>query len=144
MALIGKLPRFIPSANKLAINRTGFMDPHRNPFSPGAGSPPPELAGRDELLTQARTTLVRTKAGKFEQSLMLVGLRGVGKTVLLNRVRDLAVADGYGVAMIEATESRTLPLLLTPAFRQILFRLDTLANVSNKVKRALRVLTKTR
>lgn len=93
------------------------MDPHRNPFSPGAGSPPPELAGRDELLTQARTTLVRTKAGKFEQSLMLVGLRGVGKTVLLNRVRDL---------------------------RQILFRLDTLANVSNKVKRALRVLTKTR
>jgi Cdc6-like AAA superfamily ATPase len=85
------------------------MDPHRNPFSPGAGSPPPELAGRDELLTQARTTLVRTKAGKFEQSLMLVGLRGVGKTVLLNRVRDLAVADGYGVAMIEATESRSLP-----------------------------------
>lgn len=75
---------------------------------------------------------------------MLVGLRGVGKTVLLNRVRDLAVADGYGVAMIEATESRTLPQLLTPAFRQILFRLDTLANVSNKVKRALRVLTKTR
>jgi len=116
------------------------MDPHRNPFSPGAGSPPPELAGRDELLTQAGITLSRTKAGKFEQSLMLVGLRGVGKTVLLNRVQDMAAAVGYGVAMIESTESRSLPELLVPAFRQILFRLDTAASVSEKVKKGLRVL----
>ena len=59
------------------------MDPLNNPFSPGAGSPPPELAGRDELLNQARVTLARTKSGRFEQSLMIVGLRGVGKTVLV-------------------------------------------------------------
>lgn len=116
------------------------MDPHRNPFSPGAGSPPPELAGRDELLAQAGITLARTKAARFEQSLMLVGLRGVGKTVLLNRIQEMATADGYGVAMVEATEGRALPELLVPAFRQILFRLDALANVSNKVKRGLRVL----
>ena len=71
---------------------------------------------------------------------MLVGLRGVGKTVLLNRIQDIALANGYGVAMIEATEGRSLPELLVPAFRQILFRLDALANVSDKVKRGLRVL----
>ncbi len=65
---------------------------------------------------------------------MLVGLRGVGKTVLLNRIQEMAAADGYGVAMIEATESRSLPELLVPAFRRILFRLDAAANVINKVK----------
>ncbi len=71
---------------------------------------------------------------------MLVGLRGVGKTVLLNRIQEMAIADSFGVAMVEATEARTLPELLVPAFRQILFRLDALANVSDKVKRGLRVL----
>ena len=116
------------------------MDPLLNPFSPGAGSPPPELAGRDDLLMQARVTLGRIKAGRYEQSLMLVGLRGVGKTVLLNRVRELATEAGYGVAMIEATESRSLPELLLPALRQILYRLDGMAGVSDKVKRSLRVL----
>jgi hypothetical protein len=116
------------------------MDPVRNPFSPGAGSPPPELAGRDELLNQARITLGRVKAGRHEPSLMLVGLRGVGKTVLLNRIRELAEREHYGVLMIEATESRSLPELLLPALRQILFQLDAMANVSEKVKRGLRVL----
>jgi type II secretory pathway predicted ATPase ExeA len=116
------------------------MDPLNNPFSPGAGSPPPELAGRDELLEQARITLGRIKAGRYEPSLMLVGLRGVGKTVLLNRIRELAEKEHYGVLMIEATESRSLPELLLPALRQILFQLDAMANVSEKVKRGLRVL----
>lgn len=116
------------------------MDPLRNPFSPGAGSPPPELAGRDDLLEQARITLGRVKAGRYEPSLMLVGLRGVGKTVLLNRIRELAEKEHYGVLMIEATESRSLPELLLPALRQILFQLDSMANVSEKVKRGLRVL----
>ena len=116
------------------------MDPLLNPFSPGAGNPPPELAGRDDLLEQARITLSRVKAGRYEQSLMLVGLRGVGKTVLLNRIRELAEADAYGVVMIEATESRSLPELLVPALRQILFQFDAMAGVSSKVKRGLRVL----
>jgi hypothetical protein len=116
------------------------MDALQNPFSPGAGSPPPELAGRDDLLRQAEVTLGRIKIGRYEQSLLLVGLRGVGKTVLLNRVRDLAEGQGYGVAMIEITENRSLPELLVPALRQILFRLDSMAGVSDKVKRGLRVL----
>jgi hypothetical protein len=116
------------------------MDPLINPFSPGAGSPPPELAGRDDILEQARITLGRIKAGRYEPSLMLVGLRGVGKTVLLNRIRELAEREQYGVTMIEATESRSLPELLLPALRQILFQLDAMANVSEKAKRGLRVL----
>ena len=116
------------------------MDPLRNPFSPGAGNPPPELAGRDELLEQARVMLGRTKGGRYEQSLMLVGLRGVGKTVLLNRIRALAEEQGYGTAMVEATESRTLPELLIPALRQILIKLDMMENLSTKVKMGLRVL----
>lgn len=116
------------------------MDPLRNPFSPGAGNPPPELAGRDELLEQARIMLGRIKSGRYEQSLMLVGLRGVGKTVLLNRIRELAEAQDYGVVTIEATESRTLPELLIPGLRQVLIKLDTMENVSTKVKRGLRVL----
>lgn len=116
------------------------MDPLLNPFSPGAGSPPPELTGRDDLLEQARVILGRVKAGRFEQNVMLVGLRGVGKTVLLNRVRELAEEQRYGTVMIEAAEGRSLPELLVPPLRQILFRFDAMAGVSSKVKRGLRVL----
>ena len=60
------------------------MDPIQNPFSPGTGSPPPELVGRDPALTEARILLGRVAAGRPEKSLLLTGLRGVGKTVLLN------------------------------------------------------------
>ena len=116
------------------------MEPLLNPFSPGAGSPPPELAGRADMLIQARLTLGRIKAGRYEQSLMLVGLRGVGKTVLLNRIREIAEDTGYGVVMIEATENRSLPELLLPALRRILYQLDAMAGVSDKVKRSLKVL----
>ncbi len=111
-----------------------------NPFSPGAGSPPPELAGRDVLLEDARVALERIRAGRYEQSMMLVGLRGVGKTVLLNRIREMAAGIGYSIDMIEATESRSLPALILPSLRQVLFGLDTMADVSDKVKRGLRVL----
>lgn len=116
------------------------MDPLNNPFSPGAGNPPPELAGRDELIASARLMLRRVQVGRYEQSLMLVGLRGVGKTVLLNKIRELAEALDYATVTIESTESRTLPELLVPPLRQVLFRLDAMAGVSNKVKRGLRVL----
>lgn len=116
------------------------MDPFQNPFSPGAGSPPPALAGRDDLLREASITLGRIRAGRYERSLMLVGLRGVGKTVLLNRIRDMAADNGYGIVMIEATENRSLPALLLPPLRQVLFGFDAMADVSDKVKRGLRVL----
>lgn len=116
------------------------MDPHSNPFSPGAGNQPPELAGRGELQRQVEILLARVKAGRSEQSMLMVGLRGVGKTVLLNRVREMAVTQGYQALLIEAHENKPLPMLLIPALRQILFALDRMQNVSQKVKRGLRVL----
>jgi hypothetical protein len=116
------------------------MDTLQNPFSPGAGSPPPELAGRGPLLEQARITLGRVKAGRPERSFLLVGLRGVGKTVLLNRIRELAEGQGYHAALIEAHEGKSLAELLLPALRQILTSLDRMEQISQKAKRALRVL----
>ena len=71
------------------------MNPLTNPFSPGAGNQPPELAGRSELLFKVQLLLARIKAGRSEQSIFMVGLRGVGKTVLLNRVREMAEVQGY-------------------------------------------------
>lgn len=116
------------------------MDPMRNPFSPGAGSPPPELAGRGPLLEQARLTLGRVKAGRPERSFLLVGLRGVGKTVLLNKVRELAADLGYRAVLIESHEGKPLAALLLPALRQLFISLDRMALVSQKAKRGLRVL----
>ncbi len=71
------------------------MDSIKNPFSPGAGSPPPELVGRDPILEQARVLLGRIKAGRSEKSTLLTGLRGVGKTVLLNEIERMAKALNY-------------------------------------------------
>ena len=116
------------------------MNPLTNPFSPGAGTQPPELAGRSELLHKVEVLLARVKAGRSEQSLFMVGLRGVGKTVLLNRVREMAQLQGYQALLIEAHESKPLPLLLLPPLRQTLFALDRMQNVSQQVKRGLRVL----
>jgi Cdc6-like AAA superfamily ATPase len=64
------------------------MDPIKNPFSPGAGSPPPELVGRNPVLAQARILLGRVRLGRAEKSMLLTGLRGVGKTVLLNEIEQ--------------------------------------------------------
>jgi hypothetical protein len=116
------------------------MDPMLNPFSPGAGSPPPELAGRGPLLEQARVTLGRVKAGRPERSFLLVGLRGVGKTVLLNKVRELASGFDCRAVLIEAHEGKPLATLLLPALRQVLISLDRMAQISQKAKRGLRVL----
>lgn len=116
------------------------MDPLRNPFSPGAGSPPPELAGRQHLLDQARLTLARIKAGRSAKSFFLIGLRGVGKTVLLNRIQTLAEEAGYQSVLVEAHERKPLAALLAPSLRQILFVLDRMASLSAKAKRGLRVL----
>src|SRR6266498_4664367 len=116
------------------------MDPLKNPFSPGAGSPPPELAGRKSLLDRAKIVLGRLKIGKSEKSLLLVGLRGVGKTVLLNEIKKLADSDSYKTVFIEAHENKSLAALLLPPLREILYQLDRMKNVSQKVKRGFRVL----
>lgn len=116
------------------------MDALTNPYSPGAGTPPPELAGRDAVLESARVALGRIRLGRPSKSLILVGLRGVGKTVLLNRIRELAENDGYKAVLVEAHENKSLPSLLLPELRQILYSLDSMASLSDKTKRALRVL----
>lgn len=111
-----------------------------NPFSPGAGSPPPELAGRSEILEKAMVALARIKAGRSEKSFLLVGLRGVGKTVLLHKISEVAEQSGYKPLMIEAREDKSLSELLIPYLRQLLFSLDIGKSVSEKVKRATRIL----
>ncbi|HTR17151.1 MAG TPA: ATP-binding protein [Acetobacteraceae bacterium] len=117
------------------------MDPVRNPYVPGAGAPPPELTGREGLLEQARVTLERVRRGKPAKSFIAVGLRGVGKTVLLNRVRRVAETAEYRVSMIEAHEQKRLPELLVPHLRRQLLELDRLGALNEHVKRALRVLS---
>ena len=81
------------------------MDPIKNPFSPGAGSPPPELVGREVDLEQARILLGRVKLKRSEKSMLLTGLRGAGKTVLLKQITQLAKANGYKTIFIEAHEN---------------------------------------
>lgn len=118
------------------------MNRAKNPFSPGAGSPPPELAGRSGILNDVMVALERVKNGRAEKSTILVGLRGVGKTVLLGEIQNLAEMQGYRVAFIEAHESRqkkSLPELLIPHLRRILFGLDRGEAVSEKARKALRV-----
>jgi hypothetical protein len=116
------------------------MDKIRNPFSPGAGSPPPELAGRDNILEQARVLLGRVFAKRPEKSLLLTGLRGVGKTVLLNEIERMALKEGYRTLLAEAHESKPLAVLLAPQLRRLLFELDRLAGAGNKARRGLAVL----
>ena len=116
------------------------MDPISNPFSPGAGSPPPELAGRDALLEQARILFGRVRRKKPEKSLLMMGLRGVGKTVLLNEMKRMAEHDAYRTIFVEASENKLLAVLLVPQLRTLLFELDRMAGTGNKVRRGLAVL----
>jgi len=116
------------------------MCPIKNPFSPGTGAPPPELLGRDPLLEQARILLGRVKQRRPEKSLLLTGLRGVGKTVLLNEVERMAKAAGYQTILLEAHEQKPLGELIFPALRRLLYELDRLAGAGDKVKRGLAVL----
>lgn len=114
------------------------MDPIQNPFSPGAGSPPPELSGRQGILDKARIALERLRKGKSEKSFFLVGLRGVGKTVLLNEISKIADKNDYYSIFIEAHENKNLVSLLTPYLRQILFDLKR-GSFSKKVNKGFRI-----
>jgi hypothetical protein len=116
------------------------MDAIKNPFSPGAGSPPPELVGREGILEQARILLGRIQARRPEKSILLTGLRGVGKTVLLNEIDRLAIETGYRTVAVEAHEHKSLAALLVPPLRKLLFELDRVAGAGNKAKRGLAVL----
>ncbi len=91
------------------------MDPIRNPYAPGAGQRPPELAGRDRELQQFEVTLERVAAGRPERSMVLSGLRGVGKTVLLNALRGQAVRRAWGTGKIEARPDQSIRIPVAQA-----------------------------
>jgi hypothetical protein len=116
------------------------MDPLRNPFSPGAGAPPPEPAGRDEILDAARIALHRIRAGRAEKSQMILGLRDVGKTAPLNRIEEMAEEIGYQVVMLEAPEGHCLAEYLAPALKSTLQRLDRVEIAKEIVSRAVGAL----
>ena len=116
------------------------MDRVRNPFAPGAGNQPPELAGRQSILDRADYTLARAELGRHAKSFMLIGLRGVGKTVLLNRILSMAQDRKFRAVLVEAHEDKALPDLLLPPLRKILLGLDQIGKLNETVKRGLRVL----
>jgi len=116
------------------------MDEVRNPFAPGAGSRPPELAGRQAILRDAEIAIQRALLGKPSRSQMLLGLRGVGKTVLLNKIEMMADAAGHLTSSIEAPEGKALSELLVPKINQTLRKLSTSQNAKAKAHQALRAL----
>ena len=116
------------------------MDPIKNPFSPGAGSPPPELVGRDAILEQSRILLGRVLQKRSEKSILLTGLRGVGKTVLLNEMNKSALSAGYRTVFVEALEDKPLAVLLVPHLRRLFYDLDRIAGTGDKVRKGLSVL----
>lgn len=116
------------------------MDPIQNPFSPGAGTQPPELAGRDELREIVRIALERVRIGRPTKSVLMVGLRGVGKTVLLDKIREQAESVGIQTLRVEAPESKSLPAILAPQLRQALLRLSRNEKAKELAQRALKGL----
>jgi hypothetical protein len=116
------------------------MDPVRNPYAPGAGSPPPELAGRQDILDQAGIAISRTAQGRNTRSMILVGLRGVGKTVLLNRIEQMATDADFHALFIEAREGKSLPELLVPGLRTALYRMSAIEGAKDKARKGLRAL----
>lgn len=116
------------------------MDTIRNPYAPGAGTPPPELAGRDDLIEDVRIRLARIRAGRPAKSVLLIGLRGVGKTVLLEKLRQDAEETGVRTLRVEAPEGRSLPAILAPELRKALLGLSRVAKAKDHARRALRAL----
>lgn len=116
------------------------MDPYRNPFAPGAGSRPPELAGRDGVLEHARVSCGRAINGRSARSMMLLGLRGTGKTVLLNEVGKIAEQAGLLVSKVESPEEESLARLLYPEMRKVMRSLSTVEAAKQIANRGLKGL----
>ena len=116
------------------------MRPEDNPYTPGAGTPPAELAGRDEVLDQAGNAIKRAANNKLAKSLMLLGLRGVGKTVLLNRIEEIAEDEGCETAIFEASPDRSLAEMLTPQLHRLLLKLNRREAAGANLKKAFEAL----
>jgi AAA ATPase domain len=116
------------------------MDATQNPFAPGAGTQPPELSGRQEIVEGSTVALGRVLLGKSARSQMLLGLRGVGKTVLLNKIAQIAEEKDYSTILLEAPEERSLAEMLVPPLRSQLFRLSRVEKHRDIARRGLAVL----
>ncbi|MBA3799439.1 MAG: ATP-binding protein [Actinomycetota bacterium] len=116
------------------------MDPVRNPYAPGAGQRPPELAGRDGEIAAFDVLLERVSARRPERSLMLTGLRGVGKTVLLNQLRSAAIARGFGTGKWEARPDQDIRRPLTGALHLAVRELAPQHRAPDRVEQVLGVL----
>jgi hypothetical protein len=116
------------------------MDPVRNPFAPGAGQRPPELAGRGKELTAFDVLLERVARGRPERSLVLTGLRGVGKTVLLGELRSAALRRGWGAGKVEARPDAELRRPLSAALHRAIRDLAMRHRAPDRVESVLGVL----
>jgi hypothetical protein len=116
------------------------MDPVRNPFAASGGNQPAELAGRHDIIERARIVLSRLEQGRNAKSFMMVGLRGVGKTVLLNKFLQMAEERRLRAHLIEVPEGKALAELLVPPLRRILMELDRMGAASDKVRLATRIV----
>jgi hypothetical protein len=116
------------------------MKATHNPYNPGAGVPPPELAGRDALIEQARVAITRAKSGRAAKSAIMLGLRGVGKTVLLNHFEALADEQSCQTAFLEIDPDKPLAHQLAPQLQHILHRLDRVKKAGNDLQKAFAAL----
>src|SRR6185437_4656062 len=116
------------------------MDPVRNPYNPGAGTRPPALVGRDAEIEAMDVAVQRLLRGNNSQSQLLTGLRGTGKTVLLNEFEDLADGRGYFHEYIEVNEDGTLAPAIAAALRRVLLAMEAKRRIGEAVRRALGVL----
>lgn len=119
---------------------TSVVDQVRNPFNPGAGSQPPLLVGRDAQIEAMTVAIQRLAIGRFERSIMLKGLRGVGKTVLLNEFGRIAKQQGWIHAHLEATEDIRIATATASLTRRVLLELNARARAKDRAARALGVL----
>ncbi|GLY48389.1 ATP-binding protein [Lentzea sp. NBRC 102530] len=116
------------------------MDPVRNPFVPGAGQRPPELAGRDKEVGAFEVVLERVARGRPERSLVLTGLRGVGKTVLLGELRSMALKRGWGAGKVEARPDADLRRPLSAALHRAIRDLAVRHRAPDRVESILGIL----
>ncbi len=116
------------------------MNPKENPYAPGAGTRPPELSGRDNIIDQADLALERTQKHLSARGLVLYGLRGVGKTVLLNKLIANAEAKNFVALYVEAPENHSLPAILAPALRSALFKMKRGEEMKGYLLKAFKAL----
>ena len=110
------------------------MEPRHNPYAPGAGTRPPALTGRDKEIQAYEVLIDRLKEGMAGQSMIITGLRGVGKTVLLNEFEDITVDRGWLAVQREFDEQTSLPAVVARAAQRILVDLKPSRKVAGKIR----------